>query len=143
MYYCAIIDRSPLYERIGDAMRRFIPVFLAVLSVVSATTATGCAQDNRPPCAMVDVNASDIMPGYYDDESEPIELLGVDVKFSEEFGFADRLNVVEGNSVSQLMIPPIENNHVKMYLPKGATIVMINDDGLMPSEACKNSFVVE
>ena len=143
MYYCAIIDRSPLYERIGDAMRRFIPVFLAVLSVVSATTATGCAQDNRPPCAMVDVNASDIMPGYYDDESEPIELLGVDVTFSEEFGFADRLNVVEGNSVSQLMIPPIENNHVKMYLPKGATIVMINDDGLMPSEACKNSFVVE
>ena len=118
-------------------------MFLAVLSVVLATTATGCAQDNRPPCAMVDVNASDIMPGYYDDESEPIELLGVDVTFSEEFGFADRLNVVEGNSVSQLMIPPIENNHVKMYLPKGATIVMINDDGLMSSEACKNSFVVE
>ena len=124
-------------------MRRFISVFLAVLSVVLATTATGCAQDNRPPCATVSVNASDIMPGYYDDESEPIELLGVDVTFSEEFGFADRLNVVEGNSVSQLMIPPIENNHVKMYLPKGATIVMINDDGLMPSEACKNSFVVE
>ena len=143
MYYCAIIDRSPLYERIGDAMRRFIPVFLAVLSVVSATTATGCAQDNRPPCATVSVNASDIMPGYYDDESEPIELLGVDVKFSEEFGFADRLNVVEGNNVYQLMIPPIENNHVKMYLPKGANIVMINDDGLMSSEACKNSFVVE
>ena len=124
-------------------MRRFIPVFLAVLSVVSATTATGCAQDNRPPCAMVDVNTSDIMPGYYDDESEPIELLGVDVKFSEEFGFADRLNVVEGNNVYQLMIPPIENNHVKMYLPKGATIVMIDDDGLMPSEECKSNFVVE
>ena len=118
-------------------------MFLAVLSVVLATTATGCAQDNRPPCATVSVNASDIMPGYYDDESEPIELLGVDVKFSKEFGFADRLNVVEGNNVSQLMIPPIENNHVKMYLPKGATIVMINDDGLMSSEACKNSFVVE
>ena len=140
---CPDSKRNGAYERIGDAMRRFISVFLAVLSVVLATTATGCAQDNRPPCAMVDVNTSDIMPGYYDDESEPIELLGVDVTFSEEFGFADRLNVVEGNSVSQLMIPPIENNHVKMYLPKGATIVMINDDGLMPSEACKNSFVVE
>ena len=124
-------------------MKRFMFMFLATLCVVSTMAATGCAQDNRPPCAMVDVNASDIMPGYYDDESEPIELLGVDVTFSEEFGFADRLNVVEGNSVSQLMIPPIENNHVKMYLPKGATIVMINDDGLMPSEACKNSFVVE
>ena len=118
-------------------------MFLATLCVVSTMAATGCAQDNRPPCATVEVDTSSPpMPGYDKSSGKDIQLLLVSVSFGE-FGQADRLNVVLDGNITTLGIPPIENNHVKMYLPKGATIVMINDDGLMSSEACKNSFVVE
>ena len=123
-------------------MRRFISVFLAVLSVVSATTATGCAQDNRPPCATVEVDTSSPpMPGYDNSSGKDIQLLLVNVSFGE-FGQADSLNVVLDGNVTTLGMPPIDDDHVEMFLPKGATVVLMSSTGSMQSEKCDSTFVV-
>ena len=117
-------------------------MFLATLCVVSTTAATGCAQDNRPPCATVEVDTSSPpMPGYDKSSGKDIQLLLVSVLF-DEFGQADSLNVVLDGNITTLGMPPIDDDHVKMFLPKGATVVLMSSTGNMQSEKCDNTFVV-
>ena len=123
-------------------MKRLMFMFLATLCVVSTTAATGCAQDNRPPCATVEVDTSSPpMPGYDKSSGKDIQLLLVNVSFGE-FGQADSLNVVLDGNIITLGMPPIDDDHVEMFLPKGATVVLMSSTGNMQSEKCDNTFVV-